>query len=595
MAFDAFVLHAVKTDLEKNILQNNVRIQRITQLNPTDILLEFRSQQPVAGLFISINPGGSRIHLTSRHYARPSTPPAFCMLLRKHLSGGRLLSLEQPPLERLLYLRFLATNEQGRETQKTLVAEIMGRHSNLVLLDTQPGTENPLILGCLKPVPPAINRYRVVLPNHPYYPPPLQEKLHPFAINYDYFRQEVENNLGKTVEDFMLNTFQGFSPFLAREAASRAGIFTVSESSSSPLWETLQELINIYSSEAWAPTLLHNREGQPEDFFAFKPQQALPGHTRLFPSMSRLLDEMFEHKVKSETRNNLSRFLYQHVKQNLDKNKRKEKKQLTELEETKKAEDYRRMGELLYMNMHRIPEKSNRVDVDNVFDEAGRSTITIPLDPSISPSQNAQRYFKKYRKARQGAKEINRQLKSTRREIKYLESILFAMEKADLESLDEIREELEEAKFIPGLSSIKIKKTHTSKPLSFDSSEGEKIFVGRNNRQNDYLSLRFAAKTDYWFHAKNIPGAHVIVRSSNPSETTLKEAALLAAYFSRASKSSNVPIDYTLVKNLRRIPGSRPGMVTYTNYKTIYVTPEEGKMVHILARSSSQRQKEENR
>ncbi len=584
MAFDAFVLHAVKTDLEKNIVQNKLRIHRITQLNSTDILIEFRGPQTVEPLFISISPDRSRIHFTSRHYSRPQSPPAFCMLLRKHLTGGQLISLEQPPLERIMYLHFLATNEQGRETRKTLVAEIMGRHSNLILTSPRPESEGPFILGCLKPVPPAINRYRAVLPNHTYFPPPLQEKLHPFALNYDYFHQEILQNQGKKVDQFFLQNFQGFSPFLAREVASRAGVFTLSPDSAPVLWEKMQELMELYQVEAWQPTMLHNAAGQPEDFCAFRPQQALPGHTRLFSSMSKLLDEFFQYKEKNEEKHNLYRLLSQQVQRNLQKSQRKEKKQRKELENTQKAEEYRLYGELIYMNLKNIPEKSSQVEVKNVFDEHNK-TITIPLDPSISPSQNAQRYFKKYRKARQGTKEITRQLESTRQEIQYLESVLYSLEKADIESMREIREELIETGYIaiqkPGSTG---KKQSAAKPLQYISSQGETILVGRNNRQNDYLSLRLAAKTDYWLHAKNMPGAHVIVRSSEPHEETLKEAALLAAYYSRGSSSSNVPIDYTRVKNLRKIPGPMPGMVTYSKYKTIYVTPEEQVITNILSR-----------
>ncbi len=589
MAFDSFVLHAVKTELENQIVQNPLKVQRVIQPNAVTLLLEFRGQRPAAkALFFSIHPGSSRLHLTSRHYPRPSTPPAFCMLLRKHLGGGRLVSVEQPPLERMLYLHFLATNEQGREAPKTLVAEIMGRHSNLILIDSR-AQEKPKILGCLKPVPAALNRYRAILPNQPYDPPPLQDKLHPFALNYAYFQQEVLQQEGTRIEAFFLDHFQGFSPFLAREIASRAGMDVLTASAAPLLWEKLQELMAIYTSAAWQPTLQQNLAGLPEDYFAFKPHQKLAGTFRFFSSMSQLLDEFFEHKERSEAKTGLYRYLHQLVAQQLEKTRRKEKKQQKELAETDRAEEYRRLGELLYLNIQAVPPKSRQFEAKDPYEQSG-SSILIPLDPGISPSQNAQRYFKKYRKAKQGAKEISRQLKKTRQEINYLESVLFAVEKADLDSLGEIREELEEAGYLQRRQAEpREKKERIQKPLSFMSSQGETILVGRNNRQNDELSLRLAAKTDYWLHAKNIPGAHVIIRSSNPQEATLVEAALLAAHFSRASRSSKVPIDYTRVKNLRRIPGPRPGMVTYSNYKTLYVTPDEKTMAPLLGRAVRQR------
>lgn len=587
MPFDAFVMSAVAQEIADKIIKSQGRVQRIYQLSPHELLLYFKVEKGGETLFLSIHPRRGRIHLTKGHYHHPQSPPPFCMLLRKHLGNGLLVSIEQPPLERVLYLNFEVLNERGSKTTKTLALEIMGRHSNAVLLDA-PAEGKREILGVLKPIFSSINRVRILLPHHPYYPPPLQEKLHPLALEYENFRREISTFQGQPASKTLLENLHGLSPFLAEEIAARADAPYISPHTIEPLWEKLQEILQIYIEKKWEPTLLYDENNIPLDFTVVKPRQKGNFRLRFSASISELLDEFYKIKEREEEKKSLFSFLTRHVEQALKKNLNKEEIQLKELEASEKADYYRQCGELILMNLSQIPSGARLVEVENIFLEPSEK-IKIPLDPLLSASSNAQRYFKKYRKARQGKKKIAENLEKTRQEISYLESVLFALKEADLQSLREIKEELEETGYLPVASKGRspLKKSFTFQPYVFISSAGEEILVGRNNRQNEYLIRHFSSKNFLWFHVKDLPGAHVIIRASSPSEKTIKEAAALAAYFSRAAQSSKVPVDYTLVKNVHRLPGGKPGMVTYTNFKTLFVTPDRETLSPLLAQQKS--------
>lgn len=577
MAFDAFVLRAVSSEIEDRLIKPGAAVSKIYQLNPTDLLLFFKGTRQRGPLFFSIHAQKGRINFTERRFNHPASPPTFCMLLRKHLVNGIIISLEQPPLERVLYLNFSVINESGKEVQKTLAAEIMGRHSNIILLNTPDEEGKQTILGTIKPVPPSINRFRTLMPHHTYFPPPAQEKLHPYALNYEFFQHELRRSQGKPTSRFLLENIQGLSPFLADEIAVRAKkplLEDLTESSTRLLWEKMQELFQIYTEKKWEPTLLPGDLGDPLDYSVINPAGKSAKNKRGYSSISVLLDDYYDHKERVEAIDSLYSTLSRQVEQSLKKCRSKEKKQLLELKKSKEADYYRKCGELILMNLYQIPPKSREINLDDIYSEQGEK-IKIELDPRISPSLNAQRYFKKYRKARQGEKKISGTLEGTQNEIAYLESVLYFMQKDDLQSLLEIKEELEEAGYLPRENKPYQRKKPSFNPIVITASGGEEICIGRNNRQNAYLVGNFASKTDLWLHVKDMPGAHVIIRSVNPHENTIKEAALLAAYYSRGVHSSNVPVDYTQVKYVRRIPGAKPGMVTYKNQKTIYVTPDE--------------------
>ena len=580
MPFDSFVLGAIAREIKEKIIETGARLNKVYQLNPTDLLLYFKTGSKAKTLFFSIDTQKARIHFTEHHYNHPPTPPPFCMLMRKHLSNGELVSLEQPLLERAIYLNFAVFNEKGEKVIKTLAAEIMGRHSNLILLDSPDENNKRKITGVLKPIPPFRNRVRTLLPNHIYLPPPAQEKLHPLALDFEHFSQEMARLQNQPTARALLRNLQGLSPFLAKEIAARAESSNISSEAVKLLWQKLQEILDVYTGEKWEPTLLYDEMKNPIDFSAVNPKQTIGDHRRTSASMSDILDEFYEYTEKKEEKQNLTALLFRQTKQALEKTQ-KRKRPAKELDAAGKAEYYLHCGELILMNL-KIPLRSRKIELNNILSEQSEK-IKIALDPQLSPSSNAQRYFKKYRRARQAEKKIAERLKQTRREIAYLDNVLFSLQKSDLQSLKEIKDELEETGYLP----VAKKSRHPKKGVSFNflkfsSSEGEEIFVGRNNRQNEYLVQNFAAKSHLWLHVKEMPGAHVIVRSTCPHESTIKEAALLAAHFSRGARSSNVPVDYTTVKNVRRLPGGKPGMVTYNNYKTLYVTPDEKNMGYLL-------------
>ncbi len=583
MPFDAMVLNAIVTETRKALLNSRAKVSRIFQLNETDVILYFRGETQLENLFFSINSSRARMHLTSRHFSHPASPPSFCMLLRKHLVGGLLVSLRQPELERVVYLDFEVSDEQGSNVKKTLVAEIMGRNSNLILLNNPDPEGKQAILGVLKPISSSLNRFRTLLPRQVYIPPPLQDKLHPLALDYQHFSELTSQSENTPTRDFLLQNLRGLSPFVADEIAKRARTPKIVPGSAKKIWEELQKILQTYLKGSWEPTLICGKDENPQDFSAIKPLGNSTTHYYSRESMSKVLDEYYDFKEKVEGRKKIREFLQQQVKQKLEKNLKKEKKQLEELEKARKAEHYRLCGELININIGKIQPRTKNVSLENIFNEE-KEELLIPLDPSLSASQNAQRYFRQYRKANQGIKKIKQQLGRTRQEAHYLESILFALEYADFDTLEEIKEELQEGGYLPrhdkAPSSSKVHSKAT--PIKCVSSTGAEIFIGRNNRQNDYLTLRFATKNDYWFHVKDLPGAHVIVRSGPPSPATIEEAALLAAHFSRGTDSSNVAVDYAPIKNVRRHPIGKPGMVTYKNHRTVFVTPEKRKLSHLL-------------
>lgn len=588
MPFDSFVLNAVAAEIDEKIVTTKARINKIVQPNATDIVIFFRGEAKTP-LLISSHPQWGRVHFTEHHYSRNISPPPFCMLLRKHLKNALPLSVEQPPLERVLYLHFSSLSEEGREIVITLAAEIMGRHSNIILLSPAEGRESSskVIIGAVKSIPSSINRYRTILPHYYYYPPPKQQKLHPFALDYEYFHQMLSSYQGEKAEKVLLQNIQGLSPFLCSEIAARAKTDYIKENSIPSLWEKLQEIIKLYERGKWKPTLICDKDGAPMDYAALNTvQEEKAPVRRSFNSMSMALDEYYSHVQNKEEQKNLYALLLQKVEQNINKLEQKEKILLKELDETQKADYYRTCGDLLFSFLKDVPSSAGEVYLDNIF-EPGKGKIKIPLDPSLSPSLNAQAYYKKYRKAQQGRKKIKEQLDLTRQEKTYLQSVLLALKNSDLQNLRETRDELQESGYLPPPSKkIEQKPEPSYKPMKFISSQNEEIYVGKNNRQNDYLVQQFAPKNALWFHVKDLPGAHVVVPLEDPQEETVKEAALLAAYFSKGASSANVPVDFTRIKYVKRIPKGKPGAVTYKNYRTLYVTPDEDLLNPLLNRKS---------
>ena len=390
MPFDAFVLNAVADEITNKLINSGQRVNKIYQINK-ELIITFRGENYSPSLYFSVHPQRYRIHFTRRHYAhRPFTPT--------------LHAAAQTPLKRSsniwnnrrwkeFFTCIFLPRTEGKEVIKTLVLETMGRHSNLILLDTVSGEIQEPFRG-FETGSPSINRRRTILPHYNYTPPPLQDKLHPFALSYDAFIEEISRFEGQQAESVLIKSIQGISPFLSREIIARAGVSLVSKESARRIWNALEELIQIYSSGFWEPTLLCDNEGNPADFSAFKPLQSFNGHFRFVPSISSLLDEFYAYREKKEGEKNLRSILNHHVDQALKKSRRKEKVQSEELEEAKKADRFKLLGDLIILNLKTIPQKTMEIYLDNLY-SPGREKIKVNLDPQLSPALNAQRIFLK--------------------------------------------------------------------------------------------------------------------------------------------------------------------------------------------------------
>ncbi|MCA0988014.1 Rqc2 family fibronectin-binding protein [Guptibacillus algicola] len=558
MSFDGMVTRAVAH--ETNEVLKGGRVTKIYQPYATDLLLVIRSGGKNHQLLVSANPSYARIHITEESYANPKEPPMFCMLLRKHLEGSIIEEINQVENERIIHITFRARNDLGDMTTRTLVAEIMGRHSNVMLLN-----ENSMILDSIKHLSPSVNRHRTVMPGQDYVAPPEQNKVSPFNLSEEYFLRQIDFNAGK-LGNQLVQAFGGVSPLIANEVIHRSGLAT-----RSTLPEAFRSIFeDLYNHHYTPQMVLSSKEN-----FSVVSLTHIKGESKSFDTVSELLDRFYYGKadrdrVKQQT-NDLERFLSNERK----KNEKKIKKLTKTIQEAKSADKYQLLGELLTANMHMVKRGDAEVEVQNYYDEEG-GTVTIELNPLKSPSDNAQQYFKKYNKAKNSINVLEEQIENAHEEIAYLEQLLQQLSSASPRDIEEIREELEEEGYIKKRSR-KQKKKKNSKPQldTYESTDGTEILVGKNNKQNEYLTNKLAARSETWLHTKDIPGSHVVIRDRDYSEQTLLEAANLAAYFSKARESGSVPVDYTEVRNVKKPNGAKPGFVTYDHQNTLFVTPDE--------------------
>lgn len=577
MSIDGIVLRCLVHELNATCASG--RIVKIHQPTPYDLVLTVRAHGETHRLLLSANPSAPRLHLTDQPFANPTEPPMFCMLLRKHLEGGVLQAITQVALERIVHLDVLSRDELGDPAIRRLVVEIMGRHSNIILVDPKTGT----ILDGIRHVTPAISQYRVVLPGRPYVAPPAQDKLNPLETSRDAFLAALDFNAGK-LDQQLLSRFLGIGPVLAREIVHRAGLPT-----REALWEAFSRLMDDVRAHRYRPTRVRTADGK--DVFAAVALTGVSGETLAYDSMSRLLDDVFRERTEREAIRQRLGDLARVVKNEIKKHERKRQLLLDTLAETRDAERYRLFGELLTAHLHEIPRGASEVQLPNYYEE-GLPMVTIPLDPAKSAAENAQAYFKKYNKAKVAAETAAAQLAQAEAELRYLETVAQQLEDATLADAEEIRDELIEQGYLkPDKGGRRKGRETASKPAVFRSSEGYTILVGKNNRQNERLR-RQAAPSDTWLHAKDIPGAHVIIRGTGYGEATLLEAAMLAAYFSKARHSSRVPVDYTEVRHVRKPAGAKPGFVIYERQKTVYVTPDEALVRRLAADEGAGRAEE---
>ncbi|NLM53020.1 MAG: fibronectin/fibrinogen-binding protein [Firmicutes bacterium] len=565
MAYNGLTMAAVRRELEEVLI--GARVEKISQPHDFTIVFNFRTQKSIYRLLCSAHTQYARVHLTKANYANPLTAPPFCMLLRKHLQGARLQSIRQDGLERILTFVFRAYDEFGTVTEKYLLCEIMGKHSNLIL--TRPLNEEMIILGSIKKVDAGMSRYRVVLPGEIYVAPPAQNKLDLFTLNEDNLAAALAQHAEKKPELALVNAVAGISKDLASQLIQEVSGQEIVHPLEilRPLTIKLRELAERSNSGRLNPCILKHPAQKPRFFL----HQDHSGSLQCFSTVNEALDAYFTLLERKQRENQLLQQLRQIVQTSLNRLQKRLQLQQKELQEMENADQYKLWGELLTASLYLLRPGMTSAQVPNYYDEEVKMT-EIPLNPALSPQANAQLYFKKYRKLHDGKKFLLKRLQNTQTEIHYLDTLLFTIEQADAGELEEIREEMELSGLIRKQKSRR-KKEKPSQPLHFLSPDGIDIYVGKNNRQNEQLTLKNAHSSHYWLHVKDLPGSHVIIKNSDPPETTLLYAAKLAATFSKARNSANVAVDYTQVKHVKKPKGAKPGMVIYDHHKTLFVTP----------------------
>ncbi|SMO47538.1 Rqc2 family fibronectin-binding protein [Melghirimyces algeriensis] len=562
MSLDGICIRAIVHELNQTLLGS--RVTKIYQPGELDLVMHMRSKNGNRRLLLSAHPAYPRLYLTEQPADNPLTPPMFCMLLRKHCEGGVIESIQQVGLERIIYIDIKTRNELGDEVIRRLIVEIMGRHSNIMLID--PATDR--IMDAIRRVTPDISRHRQVMPGLVYEAPPEQNKKCPLEANRDTFLRSLQFNQGK-LDKQIVNRFLGIGPQTAREIVSRAGL-----GDREGLWSAFHHVMKDACSHRYEPNIVHGNK----TVFSVLRLTHLKGERQTFDSVSRCMETFYHGKAERDRTRQKNHDLIRNLKNAIDKNTNKIQKLTQEQKETERGETYQVYGELLTAYMHQVKRGDTELKAVNYY-APDASEITIPLDPQLTPSENAQRYFRLYNKAKSARKWNAEQIEKARRERAYLESVLVQLEDANPSEAEEIREELQEVGWIKAKSQSRRKKRYQKPmPMSYRSSEGIQILVGRNNKQNDFLTHRLASATDTWLHTKEIPGSHVVIRSNNISEKTLHEAAMLAAWHSKARESSQVPVDYTLVKHVKKPSGTPPGFVIYEEQKTLFVTPEESEI-----------------
>ncbi|MGM0395795.1 MAG: Rqc2 family fibronectin-binding protein [Bacillota bacterium] len=578
MSYDGIVTRSVVTEL-KDILVGG-RIDKIYQHEKDELLLQIYSKGKNHRLLMSASSNNPRLYLTRSPKSNPLSPPMFCMFLRKHLTGSIILDIEQHNLDRVVIFTLSGKDELGNPTERELIIEIMGRHSNIVLLDKTTKT----IIDSIKRIPAEISRVRQILPGLKYSYIDVDDKADPLhSSKEDFFDLLNSANGNQKAFKFLYQSYTGLSPLAGREICSIAEldsgrtILSLEEDEKERLFNGLVEFIDKVKKEAFNPVyVLDGDNKNVVAFYAFPLTQYSGLKQVSNESVSQMLDYVYESRDTGDRVNQKSASLKKILHTKLERAQNKLSKQKNELLESKEREKYKIYADLIQANLHRIDRGADHVILENFYDE-NLNELNVPLDPKSSPAENAQRYYKKYGKLKTANQLLLKQIPETESEISYIEHVLMSLENAsEVQELDEIKEELVLEGYIPRRSMKgKKKKEKLSGPLRFISSDGFEILVGRNNRQNEILTMKTARKEDLWLHTKGIPGSHVIIRTEgNPvPPTTLVEAGTIAAYYSKGRNSGSVEVDYTEKRYVRKPKNGKTGLVVYENQKTFVVEP----------------------
>lgn len=547
MALDGIFLHHIKNEISAFAV--GARVEKIHQPSKEELVFSLRSREGAKKMLVSARADSARIHFTEFPPENPAKPPMLCMLFRKHLLSAKITDIEQDGLERILTIGFDSTNELGDPVHFSLIVEIMGRYSNVILVD-----ENGIVVDALKRVDEEKSQVRTILPGEKYVSPPAQDKMNIFDDDETLIENRIRESR-KTMPKAFQDAVMGVSPIVCREYENGAPLSVIKQYAKNPEFSVVVT-------------------DKPFDF-AFMPinQYGSLASLKEFDSPSALLDYFFYEKVRIDRIRQRSAELFKTLQNLQERAVRKAANREKELEECKDKETYRIFGDLIISNQYALKKGAPYYDLQNYYDE--NKTVRIPADVTLSPAQNAQKYYKEYRKKQIAETKLTDFIAQARQEAEYLDSVIDSLSRAETDSeISAIRTELAETGFLKR-KSFKSKNEKALKPMEYESTEGFKIFVGRNNVMNDKLTLKTAKNYDLWFHVKDTAGSHVVVQNDGREFTdkVIREAALLASYNSKAGHSSNVPVDYTIIKNVKKPAGAKPGMVIYDDYKTEFVTP----------------------
>ena len=551
MAFDGLFTRAIVTELQQLV---GGRINRVHQPNEYEVVLTMRAQRKNVKLLLSAHPSYARVQLTEETITNPPEPTMFCTILRRHIESGIITAIEQVDNDRIIHFTIASHNEIGDPITRTLIMEVMGRHSNLMVVDPM----NDKIIEALKHLPPYMNSFRTVLPGATYVSPPEQEKKNPFTISEEELF-ELYHKLEKG-RDF-IQYLQGIAPIHATE------LYALLKQNLQ--FQTYRNFIESFETLPFQPVVM-KKDGR--DIFSAHPLTTADEVIYEAKSLGDLLDRVYFEKADRERVRAQAQDLEKWLANERAKLVKKEKVLQKEYQDAEKLDDFQLYGELLMAHHYQIEANAKEAIVENYYDG---SEVTIPLDPRKTAIENANRYYTKYTKAKNALIQLKEQMRLTKEELDYFETLLQQVEMATPDDIDEIREELIENGYMRKRRSKKKEKKKKMVIERYESSTGIPIAVGKNNKQNDHVTFKLASRHHTWLHTKDIPGSHVVILSDDPDETTLQEAAVIAAYFSKARTSSNVPVDYTEIRHVKKPSGAKPGFVNYFEQQTVFVTPDE--------------------
>lgn len=571
MSLDGTVVKSLVYEINNRV--SGGRIDKIYQNDNNDLLINIRANGKRERLFISIS-GSPRMYFSEEIFDSPQNPPAFCMLLRKHLENNQILAVNQYKMDRIVEIQVKSRDELGMYSEKSLIIELMGKHSNVILIDN----ESKKIIDSLKRVNFNLSSVREVLPGLTYNEEDISSGLNPFETDsiIDLLETSQEN---LNLKSFFLKNFTGISPQMCSELEYRSdidfkrNISSLSTEETEILNEKFLSIFKDIRENKFTPIKII-REDVFKDFYSIDLESLSDDEKIKVEMVSPLLEEFYNSKFLRDSLGSKSKELRKAVKKHIEKNNRKISNQSNELNAALNRDKFKVYADLLSSNFHRVEKGASSVTVENFYNEM--EEIKIPLDTKLDGPSNASKYYKKYSKLKNAAVFLNEQIEIGKSEVEYLESILLNIDFAETpDEIDELYEELEKEGYLKKKKSNKKKKRKDSQEnyLEIKTEDGFDIYIGRNNRQNDYLTLKKAKKNDLWFHVKDAPGSHVILKNDNRdfSNSAMMTAAKLAAKYSSLSKSQNIPVDYTFKMNVKRHPAKKPGLVSYTNYKTINV------------------------